>query len=194
METKNFIFGYGSLISKESRKRTGISGKSYTTKLNGFKREWNVKISEEKTTALGIIKNPKYSCNGVIFEVPEKSIKKFDKREEKYYSRIQLNPNSLNIKQSLNMSNTKIWVYTTNTPSKPTKDFPILLSYIDVILSGCLKINENFAKKFIETTSGWKYIKNDRNNPIYPRPEINAPKKEIDELLEKLLNNRSPIK
>jgi len=187
METKNFIFGYGSLISEESRKKTGLSKKSYIAKLNGFKREWNIKIHEAKATALGIIKNSESFCNGIIFEIPEKEIKNFDKRENKYYSRIEIDPNSLNIKEFPNIQNIKIWVYVTKKPTTPTKDFPILLSYIDVVLNGCLKINENFAKDFINTTSNWKYTENDRNNPRYPRAEKNTPKNKIDKLLKKEL-------
>jgi len=37
----------------------------------------------------------------------------------------------------------------------PSIDFPILQTYIDVCLSGCLEHGEAFAEEFIETTFLW---------------------------------------
>ena len=182
MTTKNFIFGYGSLISKESREKTGISKESYIATLKEFQRTWNVKIKEAKATALGIIKNKKYSCNGILFEIPEKELENFDKREKKYYSRIEIDPKLLKIQNFPNIQNIKIWTYATKTPEKPTKNFPILLSYIDVILKGCLDTGENFTEEFIKTTDGWEFMLNDRKNPKYPRAISNAPIDKIDKI------------
>ena len=39
--------------------------------------------------------------------------------------------------------------------SPPSAKYPILQSYVDVCLSGCLEHGEEFAREFIETTFLW---------------------------------------
>lgn len=178
---KNFIFGYGSLISEESRKKTGITGKSIPAKLFGYRREWNTQIPKEKATFLGLIKNKKNFCNGIIFEVFKKTLKKFDKREGSYYKRIEVNSSKIKILPKNKLGNkqiVKIWVYLTKKPKKPTKNFPILLSYLEIVIKGCLNFGKEFFKEFFKTTYKWGYLEDDSNNPKYVRAE------------KKLLNNQ----
>jgi len=181
---KNYIFGYGSLISKENRKRTGITGSSFLVRIKGYKRSWNVLISKEKTIALGLEKNNKSTCNGVIFEVPYEEISLFDKREGNSYQRMQIFLDKI-IFLGEKIKEGNIWVYLTKIKGKPSKEFPIYQSYVDVILTGCLEISEEFAQEFIKNTYNWKFIENDRENPKYPRSLKKLEKqKEIDILME----------
>ena len=59
-------------------------------------------------------------------------------------------------------------IYTYIHDRDSTKDIlnnRLLQSYIDVCLSGCLELNEQFAIEFIETTHHWREILNDREKP-----------------------------
>jgi len=91
-----------------------------------------------------------------------------------------------------------IWVYVQQDPESPSPDSPIVQSYVDIILRGCLSISQDFAREFLLTTEGWRrahegggggdvYWVDDRHDPLYPRavPEYsqkNGPA--IDQLLE----------
>jgi hypothetical protein len=48
-----------------------------------------------------------------------------------------------------------VWTYVPTIESPPTREHPIVQSYIDTILRGCLTISDDFCREFIETTKGW---------------------------------------
>ena len=73
---------------------------------------------------------------------------------------------------------------------EPTPDFPMVQSYVDICVNGCLEVEalyrsaRGFVQEFVKTTTGWnKYWVNDR---LYPRrPFIYVPKAEtIDRALQ----------
>ena len=95
----------------------------------------------------------------------------------------------------------QIWVYV-NKPDKiatPTPDIPIVQSYVDIFIAGCLDLQERVANQNVDfvaacvrTTAGWsEHWVNDR---IYPRrPYKEQPRAfEIDEALRRLLPNLYP--
>ncbi|MFI6768069.1 hypothetical protein [Streptomyces sp. NPDC050355] len=57
-----------------------------------------------------------------------------------------------------------VWYFANIARRYPSERFPIVQSYVDVCLDGCLENEENypgarkaqFAKEFIRTTSGWR--------------------------------------
>jgi len=148
--------------------------------------------------------------NGVIFEVTHETFKKLDKSEQEY-CRIRVLPQHVAV--LLNSSDTtaqlskeeaarivkgEIWVYVNtrshlhgrDLPHAPNSDFPIVQSYVDVFIAGCLEMEhkfnlKGFAKECIETTSYWSG--NWVNDRVMPRrPFIYEPKAwEIDALLKK---------
>jgi len=67
--------------------------------------------------------------------------------------------------------NIKIWVYVPELHELPDQASPIVQSYVDTILRGCLDYSEEFAVSFLETTQGWmaQHYVDDRHKPIYPR-------------------------
>jgi hypothetical protein len=101
----------------------------------------------------------------------------------------------------------KVWIYTQRDAILADSSHPIPQSYVDVILRGCLKISQDFAKSFIETTYGWDHhhrdsegdgdadddvhhyhFVDDREVSIYPKadPEYSTAhgKRIIDQLLQ----------
>jgi len=190
---KNYIVGYGSLFNKESVKRT-LSSVDYIEPiyLNNYIRSWNAvetKTISFSTTYLGVEKSNNSKINCVLFEIEENLLDDLDKREFLYtrqkvdYIDIEFISNKLNPNKEDN-----IWIYITNHPSNPSKDYPIIQSYVDTCISGCFELEkefkiDDFALDFIRTTKNWsKFWVNDR---IFPRsPHIyQANAYKIDELI-----------
>jgi len=110
---KYYLMGYGSLISRESRDKTGLSGEEFSVKIKGFKRLWNIQVDHKrigKTTFLGINKNKEFWFNAVIFETSQEELKKFDLRE-KSYNRIELGQEELNFYENSPKEEFKVFMY-----------------------------------------------------------------------------------
>ncbi|KAJ1569985.1 hypothetical protein HK096_007220 [Nowakowskiella sp. JEL0078] len=98
------------------------------------------------------------SCNGVIFPVQEHHLDQFDERESSYlrfkipiHFITLLQPNCDGV--TLEKEHT-IWVYVVpeNGEIYPDEEYPLIQSYIDVVLSGCLQISERFVLEFVIST------------------------------------------
>ena len=190
---KNYIIGYGSLFKKSSLQRTlpqvDIIHPIY---LKNYQRSWNAieNITVTfSTTFLGIQKDNSSKTNAILFEVDEALLSTIDKREF-LYTRESVDANNIEfISKALEInSDDEIWVYITNTPAAPSKQNPIIQSYVDTCISGCFEIEKefkikNFAKEFITTTKNWS--ENWVNDRLFPRaPHIHMPDAyRIDELL-----------
>lgn len=195
---RTFIIGYGSLINRSSLNRTlPIVKDIEPVYLNNYKRSWNALEDQTvslSTTYVGIEKSPDSVVNGIIFEIPEELLGKLDSREFLYYREkvdlheIDFLSNKFNITE-----NDNTWIYVTKNPKKPNEKSPIIQSYVDVCLSGCIDIEdefkvEDFAKNFILQTTNWS--KNWVNDRIFPRaPHIHQPMAyKIDRLLFENIN------
>lgn len=188
MSEKHYLFGYGSLILKESRNIAGKTKESFPARIRGYQRVWGDR--DEEGTYLTIKENSNSTCNGMIVEVPEEELHKFDEREEGQ-TRKQIKIDDIERLEDQNLPGGKYWIYVPNEIQTPSEKHPILQSYMDVVLTGCLEISLDFAKEFIHTTEGWKFIFNDRKNPLYPRAlkDVNY-KEEIGKLIEENLSQK----
>ncbi len=85
----------------------------------------------------------------------------------------------------------RFFVYVTSKPGTSSDENPVIQSYLDIVLTGCLKqFDEDFAREMIETTTGWggPYF-NDRERPRYPRALTSVEcASQIDELLISVLS------
>lgn len=184
MTEQNYIFGYGSLVERESRLRTTPNATDvYPVIVSGLKRGWFARTGGNSlsTTFLGCIKDSNSIVNGVIYKVSEEEIKGIDSRE-KGYTRELLNKDTIKFLFDIKETNIKIWAYLNAfncleeiKEKLPNKEFPIVQSYVDICINGCLEIEAkfvkakelNFTKMFIESTEYWnEFWANDR---IYPR-------------------------
>lgn len=165
---QHYIFGYGSLINADSRAKTGQTGRSWPAKVIGFQRHWSVMSPEFGMSSVAVVQRSNSFCNGVLVEIDETELPLFDEREAGYL-RAQVPMTQIQGYETT-LPEGVVWIYHTETVTPPNDQAPIALSYADVILAGCLSINESFASEFISSTGGWEHaILNDRQQPRYPR-------------------------
>jgi tetratricopeptide (TPR) repeat protein len=116
------------------------------------------------------------SCmNGVLFRIPHSVLADFDRREVGY-GRVALQRNQIQLLSSsssestsefdLSCNNVRIWIYIPQPTHTATADpdHPILQSYVDTVLQGCLEWGgEDMCRQFITSTQDWSrsYYLND---------------------------------
>lgn len=181
----HFIFGYGSLINTQSRNATSDKPipavPARIAKDFGYLRAWVFK-STSGFTALGLRKpRPDESpatINGVIYPVEGGDMEAFDAREVGY-RRVEV---PLDLIEPLSWQQLppdgKIWIYVsvgddgeTGSPVQggPTSDFPLLQSYIDIVVEGGLEYGDDYLRELIATTADWnKEWLDDRELPRRP--------------------------
>lgn len=193
-----YIIGYGSLMQDESRKRSSPqAGEAHPIELQGYRRGWFSRGSSlgPSTTFLGAVQDAASHLTAVVYEVDPAEVLATDKRERSYCRAAvpasQVKPLGPVFQLA---PDAQAWIYVSRGPSiqLPSAKFPIVQSYVDVFVSGCLEQEERsgvagFARECILTTSGWsEHWVNDR---LYPRrPFVYQPKaRAIDHLLSKEL-------
>ncbi|WP_162062516.1 gamma-glutamylcyclotransferase family protein [Vibrio taketomensis] len=164
---KQYIFGYGSLINSASRQLTGQTADAIPAIARGLCRYWG-KVDESYILAPLVVTKGKGMINGVLLQVDNTQLSEFDLRE-RGYQRIAISARDLECQLSLGDTD-KVWIYVTEQAIPPCAMSPIVQSYVDTVLTGCLEISEQFAKQFIEHTIGWHHpLENDRSQPKYSR-------------------------
>lgn len=205
MLMSDYIFGYGSPISTESRNSSGETLECCEARANDLKREWNLavpKYEQRGIIGLGAVVSPRHTCNGVLFKC--KNINDYIKREEKYgYKKVALWRKDLELMQYdttdiippihprknpviLALSD-NIWYFSPFKTSLPSKETPIRQSYLDICIMGCLEYSLDFAIEFIRTTNNWAYWTNDRKNPVFPDKIKKIYPGLIDDLLKQVI-------
>lgn len=194
---KQYIIGYGSLMEDDSRQRTSpLAANAYPIVIKGFRRGWFQKGSDlgTSTTFLGVLPDHKAMLNAVIFSVSKNELLATDIRESGYCRVLVSDTNISMLKNTLPVPEGQVWIYVTKPEyvKNSSSRFPIVQSYVDLFISGCIEQEQRynipgFAKQCIETTTDWSsFWVNDR---IYPRrPFIYQPKaSQIDRLLNEVI-------
>jgi hypothetical protein len=179
-----FIFGYGSLIDEESRRKTaGGTPDAIAVRVSsdfGYIRAW-VDRCPCGFTALGLRRphpgEVPVTINGVIYPVTASDLPAFDLREAGY-RRLPLPRPMIEAISWQGLPDTgDVWVYVPDGPGgepgvnlpEPTANFPLLESYIDVVMHGALRYGPDFARELIQTTADWSvFWLNDRELPRRP--------------------------
>lgn len=182
----NFIFGYGSLINSASRNSTAskpiVAIPVRVSKGFGYIRTWNDR-SPSGFTALGLRRpspgEQAMTINGVLYPVEGNDMAAFDARE-KGYVRVEVPRNAIEaISWQRLPERGRIWVYIPDVAGKepgtglrfPDAKYPLLESYVDVVVEGGLEFGEDYARELIETTRDWSTDwLNDR--PLARRPWV----------------------
>ncbi|HEY6432278.1 MAG TPA: gamma-glutamylcyclotransferase family protein [Acetobacteraceae bacterium] len=175
----NFIFGYGSLINSASRNATSdhpiAAIPVRVSAAFGYIRGWDDR-SPSGFTALGLRKpepgESAMTINGVLYPVEGNDMAAFDARERGYI-RVEVPRADIEAVSWQGLpADGRIWVYVPDIAGReagtglplPDAKFPMLESYIDVVIQGGLEYGREFAREIIVTTKDWSpYWLNDRD-------------------------------
>jgi hypothetical protein len=199
---QKYIFGYGSLIQRESRTRTVPSAfAAWPAVVKGISRGWYYQSPSPSLnpTYLGAVDDPLATTNGVLYKVTDSEFDETQRRESDYIA-TKIEPSQITMLDGRpTPPEGEIWYFAQNLKTKKLADaaHPIVQSYVDICVDGCLELEAlyplamtaNFAEQFIRTCTDWKTPwMNDR---IYPwRPFIYMPRaSQIDGLLRKVLGD-----
>ena len=196
---QDFIFGYGSLINEPSR--TSTSGRQVAAvparlsagfgHVRGFVARAGARWGAG-FTALGLRPpgdgEAPATINGVVFPATAPEMAAFDRRESGYV-RVEVLPAFIEPAgwQGLPAAG-RIWVYIPATRDGaafrvPDAAFPVVQSYVDVVLEGCLAEGTDFTRELIATTFDWSEFWLD-DRPVPRRPWALTPQAgAIDRLL-----------
>jgi hypothetical protein len=212
-----YLFGYGSLISENSRRRTVDTDKAIPALVSGYTRSWSYKCPRRDFTAVSVqhSNNASDTINGVLIKLvdPHNDLLKLDIRE-KNYARGIISVDTIKFLQGHSYpieKNAIIWVYENQTKEKlnysstsqnhiqqehfPSFDCPIPASYIDCILKGCLKYSYEFALLFVFSTKGFSYehYLNDRDYEVINRKYCAEDNEGLGEVVDKVLKESTDL-
>lgn len=213
------MFGFGSLINAKSRLSSDPNALcAIPVRIHedvGFERCWNFQHPLAHLTALGLRRvragQKGRSINGVCTPIVASAGKKDAQLPQEVLDReVGYTPVPIESKHVTALSwlrlpkDSFVWIFVPNGVgedarpgeglSMASRSHPILQSYVDVCVLGCLDYGRAFAVEFIRTTIGWdRPWLNDRKVPR--RPWLHTPRyKEVDTLLQEtipeLLKNR----
>ncbi len=192
-----YIFGYGSLMQRESRMGTWAGAEfACPVIVTGVSRGWFDQTGGPSwnPTYLGAVLEKDAICNGVIFPVSPESLSAYNQREVGYQP-TRIDSSQISTLDGSQMPEGDVWFYGNREKKFPSSEHPIVQSYVDVCLDGCLEMEAlyplarqgNFAEQFIKSTTNWQppWI----NDRIYPwRPFVYVPRaSQIDALIQKVL-------
>jgi hypothetical protein len=188
-----YIIGYGSLMQDESRKRTSPqAGDAHPIELSGYRRGWFARGDPVgfSTTYLGVLPDAQGHLNAVIYRIEIGELATTDRREASYCRRnVAFSSITALEKQPSEALSGQAWIYVNSAQgiATPSARFPIVQSYVDIFVSGCLEQEQRFelkgfAQQCLTTTHDWsEHWVNDR---LYPRrPFIHQPKARAIDLL-----------
>jgi gamma-glutamylcyclotransferase (GGCT)/AIG2-like uncharacterized protein YtfP len=164
-----YIFGYGSLIDQECRQHTFPAKQAYAARLKGYARYWSALGQDADRSAVVIVEQDNTSVNGVLIPFDDRYFEHLDERE-RGYQRVQIGLEQLQCLDVLPDSEINVYTYVAPRHWQPKHNSPILQSYLDVCIRGCLHHSEDYATEFLLSTGSWgEHWIDDRKRPQYPR-------------------------
>ncbi|MCT4557772.1 MAG: gamma-glutamylcyclotransferase [Pelagimonas sp.] len=180
-----YFFGYGSLVNAATHDYAPV----YQAKASGWKRAWRY-TSDRKLAFLTAVRDENSEIDGLIAPVPGNDWGALDERERAYERHASVHQ----ITHGSDARDIAIYAIDPDRSAAPTEDHPILLSYLDVVIQGYLRVfGLDGVTHFLETTEGWEApILDDRASPIYPRAQrIGAGERAVvDDLLGQIGSRR----
>ena len=157
-----YVFGYGSLVNSA----THTYRDAHPARVKGWRRTWRHTALRD-VAFLTVIPDPDCEIEGLIAGVPKDDWPALDKRERAYVrevAQIIAHPFATN-------PDVRIYHVPHGYHAEPTTQNAVLLSYIDVVVQGYLRVfGEDGVSRFFETTDGWDApIRDDRSAPKYSR-------------------------
>lgn len=169
MSPAPYFFGYGSLVNTA----THDFPDPQTARLSGWRRAWR-HTDLRPVAFLTAVADPTCEIDGMIAHVPGNDWAALDAREWAY-ERVPVSQSVIHTRSEA----TEIAVYAVpeGQHRHPSTDYPILLSYLDVVIQGYLRhFGREGVTRFFDTTDGWGApILDDRDEPRYPRHQRLSP-------------------
>lgn len=163
MTADPYFFGYGSLVNSA----THDFADPHPAVLTGWARAWR-HTDLRPVAFLTAVPAPHTRIDGMIARVPKGDWKALDQREWAY-DRV---PATTAVTHGLpGKPEVAVYAVPEHRHTVPSDRYPILLSYLDVVVQGFLRhYGEDGVDRFFDTTLGWDSpILNDRATPKYPR-------------------------
>ncbi len=183
----HYIFSYGSLAHKEVAEVTGKTLSFIPAILKGYKRNFRALAKSSGFAAAGIEEDREAECIGMLVQVPEDELPKFDERE-RLYNRIELKKDQLASLIEEPIPDGTYYLYVPKNPQPPTKEVPLAQSYIDVILSPFIGLDPEHVVEMVRTMGDLDrpWI-DDRKIPRYSRYPQGMDSEAIDECLKRVI-------
>ena len=185
-------------MQDESRKRTSPqAGPAHPVEVQGFRRRWIARGDPVSlsTTFLGVSSDPAGQLNAVAYRVDASELAATDRREASYCRRSVPLANLRMLEAApAEVLAGQAWIYVNKQEAiaTPSAAYPIVQSYVDIFVSGCLEQEqrfqlEGFAERCLATTGDWSaHWVNDR--PYPRRAFIAQPRaRQIDALIARRL-------
>ena len=157
-KNKNYIFAYGSLlnyyIQKILLKKTILWPKATLKKEAGYERFWLTNDAYGVTLGILPSKTPK-NINGIIMEISDEELKKFDKYEieESKHIKKKLKWENIDCDEKYKNKNNNLYVYIIDSPPKKidiVKKVPNL--YAQTVMSGFARYGDDYLDLFLKLT------------------------------------------
>ncbi|MEM6799217.1 MAG: hypothetical protein AAF589_06855 [Planctomycetota bacterium] len=194
-----YLLAYGSILQTQSRQRNiAHPGEPIPVRVRGLRRSWTARGAGVGFTCtfLGVDRDDDAVMNGALVTVADVELPELDRREAGY-RRAAVNQESIDCLRDAdrqNLADAAVMVYETVEPIAATPAFPVIQSYLDICLQGCLEIDtlvgtgDTFTREFLATTHDWtEHWVNDR---LFPR----APFRQVPEAgrIDRMLSERCP--
>lgn len=158
-----YFFGYGSLVNAA----THDFSDPHPARLKGWRRAWRHTDLRE-VAFLTAIPDPTTEIEGMIAHVPGGDWEKLDEREWAYDRVSATDQITHFVRHEIEIA---VYAVPEHRHRDPSRAYPILMSYLDVVVQGYLReFGQDGADRFFATTDGWEApILDDRAAPRYPR-------------------------
>ncbi|MEL6960987.1 MAG: gamma-glutamylcyclotransferase family protein [Pseudomonadota bacterium] len=151
------FFGYGSLVHLGTH--AYLDPQPAT--LSGWRRVW--KQAAHRPVAFLSVERHDTTLHGITAAVPNADWTALDQREHAYLRR--------DVSDQF-AHPTAVYEANPDHVADPSTGHPILLSYLDTVISGYATLFPGAEDHFFDTTANWGPILNDRHDPLYPRTQV----------------------
>src|SRR5262245_2174913 len=162
----DYVFGYGSLLERASRTRTNPDAVgAWPARVTGYSRGWYHQFADHvgsTCTFLGAVAAPGKTINGAIYRVAD--IQSTQQREVGY-KLVALKTQEIEMLDGGGAftvgAAAKAYIFVSNPEcisktKEPTAKFPMVQSYVDICINGCLELDAlyrtlkgSFTQEFI---------------------------------------------
>lgn len=191
----SYFVGFGSLVNTA----THVYGAEAPVRVPGWSRAW-INNDTYDHAFLSVVPQPDVAIFGLLAKVPNGDWRELDIREAGYHrhplqaSDWALEPVEGVVASSSLAAVNDVQMYIHSSGSFASPDKPILHSYLETVLYGFYQVfGINGVENFIQTTTAWTTIKDDRARPIYPRhvPPVGAAVRVVEGAINALKENQN---